>query len=139
MDSSLIENRAYTTEDVMEHPHKYGMPTQAEFRANRAYWLKKWHGDAEERFSQADQGSVQLSHLIKEQKLYIMTRNKKIYACRTLEEVQRVCLNDGIEFHPNKFHTVGELEQTNEGKYILHTLFKAKDMDAPDTKSLITS
>lgn len=73
--------------EILEDPHKYGMPTFEEFARNS----EKYLGRDDDAFSQVDAGSRNLDRHVKRHVYEI-----EGYRCKSLEEVERVARSQGI-------------------------------------------
>lgn len=91
----MVFNNDTTIEDIMKEPSKYGMPTFSQFKNNRHKYL----GRPDEKLSQADAGSQILGRYVKRQTYECMG-----YKCKTIEEVERVALQHGIEIKDLVYH-----------------------------------
>lgn len=76
-----------TVKDVLEDPHSYGMPTFQEFAKNR----ERYMGREDDVLSSVDAGGILLKNRTKRIKYQV-----KGYRCDTLEEVERVCRDEGM-------------------------------------------
>lgn len=76
-------------EDMLNNPKAYGLPTYEEFAANP----EKWRKARESVFEMVDIGSTNGL------KNYVVKHEYEIlgYKCKTLEEVQRIADNEGLE------------------------------------------
>jgi hypothetical protein len=73
-------------DDMIDNPHKYGLPTIEEFSKNP----EKFRTGVESLFEVADKGSTNLNRLIRKHEYRIMG-----YKCKTLEEVQKIMNAEG--------------------------------------------
>lgn len=101
----------------MADPKAYGMPTFDEFcKSPDSFRLRPDHV-----LASVDNGAENLKHLIKTQKYEIDG-----VKCRTLEEVERVARNEGIDL--GKLKMKPELEKTTAGKLEVIVRFVSKDL-----------
>lgn len=78
-----------TIEDLERDPHKFGLPTFEEFSKNP----EKWRKVPDELFALVDVGSTNgLKNLVVAHEYEVSG-----YKCKTLEEVERVALNEGMD------------------------------------------
>ena len=102
-------------EDILNNPHKYGVPTFEEFQKNPdAYRTSKTF-----QLDSASNGSILLNSLIKSQ-----TYELDGYKCKSLEEVEKVALNQGIRL--DDLIMEPELEKDTAGKLICRVKFTTK-------------
>jgi len=100
-------------EDLLNNPKAYGLPTLEEFAANP----EKWRKAADQVLKSVDIGSTTgLKNMVVKQ-----TYEVAGYKCSTLEEVERVALNEGwslknLEIKPNLIPLGG-------GKCDVHIVF----------------
>ena len=73
-------------DDMIDRPHKYGLPTIEEYAANP----EKYRKGVEELFEIVDKGSTSLNRLIRKHEYRIMG-----YKCKTLEEVHKIMSAEG--------------------------------------------
>lgn len=76
-----------TTQDIMEQPEKFGAPTLEQFRKKRDFYQKN-HNSV---FGRIDTGGKITNRFTKKQKFEIDG-----YRCNTLEEVERVARDMGL-------------------------------------------
>ena len=103
-----------TMEDLFANPNKYGVPTFEQFCANPDAWRKS----ADEALEQVDIGSV----LGLKNRVEKMTYEVAGYNCKTLEEAQRVALNEGWDLR--KIEYKPEIRDQGGGKCIIHVVFE---------------
>lgn len=60
MSETKLENVSF--DDIMNNPHKYGLPSFEEFRKNPDPWREKWRGRHDEIMAIVDAGSANLKH-----------------------------------------------------------------------------
>ena len=77
-----------TTQDIMENPEQFGAPTLEQFRKRRDFYQK--HSNTV--FDRIDKGGKISNRFTKKQKFEIDG-----YRCNTLEEVEHVAKNEGID------------------------------------------
>lgn len=105
MSSHLEKLREATTDQVMDNPEYYGMPSFDSFKRN----YEKFMGRDDDLLSQADKGSVFLKDVVQRHKFEI-----EGYRCDSLEEVERVALQQGIPIKELDFRPI--LIPTGGGK-----------------------
>lgn len=108
-------NESTTMDDVLENPTRYGVPTPEEFRKNP----EKWLGREDEKFALCDKGSSLLSRVVKRHVFEI-----EGYRCKTLEEVEKVALGQGIPLKDLDYEP--ELIPCGAGKYDVVVKFVSK-------------
>lgn len=92
-------------DDILDNPHKYGLPTIQEFAANP----QRWKQGVEELFEVVDRGSTQLNRLIRKHEYVILG-----YKTDKLEEVQRIMQSEGMRL--DQFTIKPELIRETAGK-----------------------
>lgn len=103
--SKMTHAAELTLEDVMADPKRYGAPTFQEFCKNP----DAWRGKETFTLDSISNGSLVIQQLIK-----TMTYKIDGYKCRTLEEVEKIALNQGYDLRTLKM--VPELEKDTAGK-----------------------
>lgn len=103
-------------EELLENPNKFGAPTFDEFVANR----EKYIGRDDDRFSEADRGSSHLKSVVQRHVYEI-----EGYRCKTLEEVEKVARNQGINLRELDYRP--EVIPLGGGKCDLLVKFISKD------------
>lgn len=87
----MLNNFPETPEEILEDPHKFGVPTYKEFLANR----DKWTGNSLNDELGSIDNSTQLKDLRdKLKKQQYMFRG---YLCATLEELDNIAKNEGVD------------------------------------------
>ncbi len=79
-----------TLDDIVSDPHKYGAPTFAEFAKNP----DKWRSSNSNMLDSVDAGSILLRQILNKQ-IYEIDG----YRCNSLEEVERVAKDQGIDLN----------------------------------------
>lgn len=108
-------------DDLLDAPHKYGLPTFEEFAKNP----EKYKGGVEQLFEVVDKGSNQLNRLIRKHEYRILG-----YKCKTLEEVQKIMNAEGIKL--DEVTLVPELVRESAGKLTVIVEFKLKGVLKPN-------
>lgn len=83
-----------TTHDIMNNPVKYGAPTLQDFKSRRSYYANGHN----KTFGRIDKGGAIANKYTKKQIFEI-----EGYRCKTLEEVERVALNLGLDLKTLKY------------------------------------
>jgi hypothetical protein len=104
-----------TFEDVMEDPKAFGMPTFDEFLKDQ----DTLYGKEDERLMEVDRGSSNLNRVVKRQVYEI-----EGYRCKTLEEVERVAKNMGINLREMDYQP--QIEPNTSGKFDIKVKFVSK-------------
>lgn len=86
-----------TLEEIIENPHRYGLPTLEEFCKNPTLWM----GHDEDLLAQADVGSKLINGMVTKH-LYEIDG----YRCDTLEEVEKVAKSQGYQLKELDFAPV---------------------------------
>lgn len=76
-----------TLEDLFNEPDKYGAPSFQHFAKNK----EKYFGTETESFAEVDKGSLIFKKGLRKFRFEILG-----YRCKTLEEVERICREQGI-------------------------------------------
>lgn len=105
-------------EDLLNNPKAYGLPTFEEFSKNPERWRKA----AEDIFSQVDIGSV----LGLKNRVANHTYEVSGYKCKTLEECERIALNEGWDL--KQLEVCPEIIPLGGDKCEIHVVFKQKKM-----------
>ncbi len=107
---------ANSTDDIYEDPHAYGAPTLEEFKRNK----EKYLGRDDEALSSVSKGG-EISNNFTQKHVYEIEG----YRCKTLEEVERVALSQGIPLRSLDFRAI--LIPQGAGKGNLLIKFISKD------------
>ena len=83
-----------TTDDIMNNPEKFGAPTFEAFKRQRDKYMKNHN----QTFDRIEKGGSVANRFTKKQVYEI-----EGYRCKTLEEVERVALNMGIDLNTMKY------------------------------------
>jgi hypothetical protein len=83
-----------TLEDLFDNPAKYGAPSFTEFSKQK----EKYMGSESEAFEQVDKGSLIFKKGLRKFRFEILG-----YRCKTLEEVERICREQGINIRALDF------------------------------------
>ena len=102
-------------EDVMEDPKSFGLPSFDEFVKNPETLL----GRDDERLQEVDRGSNNLNKVVRRQIYEI-----EGYRCKTLEEVERVAKNMGINLREMDYQP--QVEPNTSGKFDIKVRFVSK-------------
>jgi len=114
-----MSNKPITTEsleEVMDRPERYGLPTFDEYRKNE----EKYIGRDDDSFREVDRGSDNLRRVV-QRHIYEIEG----YRCKTLEEVEKVALNQGIPLRELDYRP--EMVQAGAGKYDIIVRFVSKN------------
>jgi hypothetical protein len=105
-------------QDLLANPKAYGLPTLEEFAAAP----EKWRKAADDIFKTADIGSTMgLKNIVAKQ-----TYEVSGYKCDTLEEVERVALNEGLDI--KLLELKPQIIPLGGGKCNIHVVFAPKVM-----------
>jgi hypothetical protein len=110
-----------TIDDLLQDPKSFGAPTFEEYAKNPERWRKA----ADDIFAQVDLGSVLgLNKVVEKYRFKILN-----YKCDTLEEVEKVCKNEGWDIRKLEIHP--EIVPLGGGKCDIEVTFKQskKDME----------
>lgn len=87
--------------DIIANPNKFGAPTYEQFCRNP----NRWRLPSDSVLQSASAGSRVFNN-VKKQRYEVLRPTGAVTKCQTLEEVERVCLSEGI--------AIEELEMRNE-------------------------
>lgn len=105
---------AQDTSEIFDDPTSFGMPTFDEFCRNR----ERYMGRDDDRLAEVDRGSRTMDRA----KRYVYELEG--YRCRTLEEVERVALSQGIALRELDYRP--EVQQAGAGQFDVVVRFVAK-------------
>jgi hypothetical protein len=74
--------------DIYENPKSFGMPTFEEFKKNP----ERWTGRSDASLAEVSEGGLEVKSKYRKQ-----TYEIEGYRCKTLEEVERIALSQGIK------------------------------------------
>jgi hypothetical protein len=74
--------------DIYENPKSFGMPTFEEFKKNP----ERWTGRTDASLAEVSEGGLEVKSKYRKQ-----TYEIEGYRCKTLEEVERIALSQGIK------------------------------------------
>ncbi len=108
---------AESTAEIFDNPEDFGMPTFDEFCRNR----EKYMGRDDDRLTEVERGSVTMRNSVKRH-VYELEG----YRCHSLEEVERVALNQGIQLRELDYRP--QVVQAGAGKFDLIVKFVSKSV-----------
>ena len=107
---------AQDTGEIFDDPTSFGMPTFDEFCRNR----EKYMGRDDDRLREVDRGSQTMKRV--KRHVYEIEG----YRCKSLEEVERVALNQGIKLRELDYRP--EVTQAGAGQFDLIVRFVSKSV-----------
>lgn len=123
-------NAEVTIEDLVNDPHRFGLPTLEEFQRNPDYWREKFNGRWDAKLASADAGSKVLGRVVSRQVWEVAGQRTD-----KPEVAERLAVENGINLRSGEYDLQPELIPEGGGK--AYVLIKVVPRPRQKTSSLI--
>lgn len=106
----------FSFNDILDNPEAYGLPTFEDFQKNPAKWKRR----PEDEINAIDRGDPMLGCF---QKYYIQTRTGRRYGPYSLELIESIAVDEGLNIH-HDFIKDPQLRPDGSGGFYNEVTFK---------------
>lgn len=115
----MTAREEFSLDDIERDATRIGIPTRAEFMARPQHYIEKFWGKKDDTLAQTSNGSTLFRKVIRKE-----TFEFRGFKANTLEEIQRICENEGVDIGSLVMHP--DFIPVEGGKFDVTTRFLTK-------------